>query len=123
MVPAQPLDGYDLPGPEKPDYAAHRVLCRHISAFGIKEGEPGAALRTSVGLGMKAAGGGIFVFLPAGAAHREGGHGGVWPVVGNSGDDGVAGTAVGAVYEGIPEAPVGRVKELAQAVGADEGVG
>ena len=62
------------------------------------------------------------VFGGARLAHRERRHGRQRPVVGHVPDDGEPGAAVGAVDERVPEPPVGRIGELAQAVRAGRGV-
>ena len=63
------------------------------------------------------------VFARAVGAHREAGHGGAGAVVGQRGDDGEARAAVGAVDEGVPVAPVGRVALFGGAFGAHGDVG
>src|SRR6185369_15380258 len=65
----------------------------------------------------------IMVFAQAVGAERETSHGRSGAVVGDAGDDAVAGTAVGAGYERVTEAPVGRIEQLLQAVGAEGGIG
>ncbi len=67
---------------------------------------------------MEAPVGGIAVLAGAVGAHGEAGHGGVRAVVGQPGDDGEPGPAVGAGDEGVPVAPVGRVRQFGEAVGA-----
>ncbi len=66
---------------------------------------------------------GIVVFSLAGGAHGEVGHGGEGAVVGDVFDDGVTRAAVGAVGERVAVAPVGRVEDFGQTVGADADVG
>jgi hypothetical protein len=61
----------------------------------------------------------VGVFGCAIGAHREDGHGGLGPVVGDVFDDGEARAAVGAVDEGVAVAAVGGVEEFAQTVGAN----
>ena len=67
---------------------------------------------------MKAAVEGIFVFFAAMRAHLEVLHGGVGAVIGDIGDNRKARAAVGAVGKRIAVAPVGRVEDLLEAVGA-----
>ena len=67
---------------------------------------------------MKTAVARIVILRLARGAHAKAGHRGVRPVVRNVADDGVARPAVGAVGEGIAIAPVGRIGEIAEAVGA-----
>ena len=66
---------------------------------------------------------GVLVFVAAPGAHREARHGGAGAVVGQAQDDAVARAAVGAVEEGVAEAPVRGIAELAQTVGAGRDVG
>ncbi len=70
-------------------------------------------------LGMEAAVERVLVFGGTVRAERETRHGGVGPVVGDVTDDGETRAAVGAVDERVAIAPIGRVEQLAQAVGAD----
>ena len=77
-----------------------------------------ATLPTGIGLGMKAAVGGVVILGLAGGAHVKARHRSLGSIVGNAAGDGVARAAVGAVEEGIPVTTVGRVKEFAHAVGA-----
>src|SRR5271156_6288241 len=76
---------------------------------------------------MEAPVGWIFVFRPAVATHEERGHGGGCAVIWYIADDGVARTAMGAIGEGIAEAPVRRVAKITPAsvagacVGRDQG--
>ncbi len=86
-------------------------------------GQPGAAVVAGDRLGVVAAVGRVGVLPGAGDAHREAGHGGGRPVVGQVQGDGEPGPAVGAGDERVPVAAVGRVGQLGQAVGADGGVG
>jgi hypothetical protein len=78
---------------------------------------------------MKAAVLGVFVFAAAIVAHREFGHGGQGPIVGNVEDDAVARAAVRAVGEGIFEAAVAGRASVGEAgiadadIGRDEGEG
>ena len=67
--------------------------------------------------------GGVVVLALAARTEREAGHGGVRPVVGGACDDGVAGTAVGAVDERIAVTPVVRLEKLVQAIRADITIG
>ena len=65
----------------------------------------------------------IVVLGRARVAHREVGHGGGEPVVGQAGDDGVPRTAVGACDERVAEPAIGRVAKFAQTVRTDRDVG
>ena len=89
----------------------------------IEQAQAGAAGRAANGLGVVAAVVGGLVLALAVGAHREPGHGGVGPVVGDVAHDGEARPAVGAVDERVPVTPVGGVEQLAQAVGAGGRVG
>ncbi len=85
--------------------------------------QPGSAVGAGDGLRVVAAVEWVVVLRGARRAHREAGHGGHRPVVGQVGDDGVARPAVGARDERMPVSAVGRVAHLAQAVLADRDVG
>ncbi len=73
---------------------------------------------TPIGCGVEAAVGRILVLAATGGAQRKPGHRRAGAVVGNVRDDGEARPAVGAVDERVAVAAVGRVEQLAQAVGA-----
>ena len=100
-------------------------LARSQPAASLIDGgrERRAAVGTGVGLGVKAAIGGIVVLGLAGGAHAERRHGSVGPVVGDIADDGVARAAVGAVGEGVAEAAVGGAGEVVEALGTGGHVG
>ncbi len=72
---------------------------------------------------MKAAVERIVVLSSTGRAQREVAHCGFVAVVGHILHDRKARPAVRAVGEGIGEAPIGRVKDLTQAIVAGGGVG
>ena len=74
-------------------------------------------------LGMEAPVERVLVLALTVGAERKSGHGRVGAVIRDAGDDTVARTAVRAGYEWIAEAPVVRVKQLPQAVGAEGGIG
>ena len=77
-----------------------------------------AAGGAGVRLGVEPAVTRVLVFSPAGVAHREPGHGGVGPVVGEGPDDREARSAVRAVRKGIAVAAIRRIIDLPKAVGA-----
>ena len=66
---------------------------------------------------------GVLVLGPAVGTEGKTGHGGVGPVVGQGVDQGVAGSALGAVGEGVAVPAVARGLHLGQAIRADEVVG
>jgi hypothetical protein len=68
---------------------------------------------------MEAAVSGIFVFGATGVTHGECHHGGKRPIIGDAGNYGIPGAAVGAVDEGIEIAPVVRVKKFPQTIRTD----
>jgi hypothetical protein len=71
---------------------------------------------------VEAAIGRIIIFGLAGGAHSEGGHGSAGAVVRDILDDGETWTAIGAIDEGIVEAPVARAHHFAEAVIANGNV-
>ena len=60
----------------------------------------------------------VGVLPPAFGTELERAHGGPGPVVGDIENDAIARPAVRAVGERVPVAPIMRVKELAEAIGA-----
>ena len=112
---------------DDPALGSSRAVARdrvtgQLGAAGIEQPQPGTAGGTAHRLGVEAAVGGVGVLGPAVRAQREAGHRGARPVVGHRGHDRVPRPAVRAVDERVPEPPVGRVVQLAQAVGAGGGV-
>ena len=103
---AQTLEGHNLTG-GKP-----------VDCFPDWLGERRAACRAGIRLCVETAVRGILVFLAAGVAERKHCHGRGRAIVGNVAHDGVARSAVGAVGERILVAPVSRVGEFPQAIGA-----
>src|SRR5580700_1687836 len=71
-----------------------------------------AACRAGVGLGVKPPVARIVVFVRTLRAHLENSHRGARTIVRQSFDDGEAGSAVGAVGEGITVAPIGGVEDF-----------
>ena len=124
VVAADPLDSQDCAGLEQfagPD--DRRILfaqdgIRMAPAAGAAARRPG---RRSAG--RESGGRRVVVFLPAVRAERKGSHGRVGPVVGDAGDDAVAGAAVGAGDEGVAEAPVCGIEQFPQAVVAEAASG
>ena len=104
---AQPLDGHDLA--RAPDGAA------------LPRSAPKAPARTpaqAFGCAWKRRLRGSSYSAWQAAHMRKAAMVVLGPVVGDVADDGVARPAVGAVGEGVAEAPVGRIGEIAQAIGA-----
>ena len=93
-----------------------------LVARGVDQPRARAAHRTRVRLGVEAAIARVLVLAPALRAHLERGHGRQGSVVGHTGHDREPGSAVGAVREGVPVAPVGGIEELGQAGVAGGGV-
>ena len=100
-----------------------RVRIHERAAAGPGQRHARAAVRAGVRLGVKTPVRRVVVLGPAGRAHREAGHCGVRPVVGDVAHDREAGAAVGAVGERVAKAPVGGVEQLGEAVGAGGAVG
>ncbi|CAN5655019.1 hypothetical protein BH20ACT2_BH20ACT2_15910 [soil metagenome] len=121
VVATEAFDGQDPPGAQRGHGGLQGGLTVPVLQAVVEavvEGEQpqlGAAVTAGVGLGVEAAVAGVVVLLLAPIAHHEAGHGGGGPVVGDGGDDGVPGTAVGAVGERVAEAAVRRVVDLCQA--------
>src|ERR1039458_10355613 len=81
-----------------------------------------SANRAGVGLGVEAAVERVIILGLTLRTHREGFHRGVRAVIGQRFDDAEARAAVGAVGERVPIAAVGRVEDLAQAIGTGRDV-
>src|ERR1039458_5649515 len=81
-----------------------------------------SADRAGVGLSVEAAVARVVVFGLTLRTHREGFHRGVRAVIGQRFDDAEARAAVGAIGERVPIAAVGRVEDLAQAIGTGRDV-
>ena len=75
-----------------------------------------SAFGTGIRLSMKAPIRGVVVFSLAGRTHPKMPHGGPGTVIGNVIDDGVARSAIGAIYKRIQIAPITGIEKLAQAV-------
>jgi len=103
---AEPLDGGDAAGREPCDDLRHRIFGGHRLSIGRQQGEPRTAFGAGIGLGMKAAVGGIVVFRLAAGAHAKGRHGGLGAVVGKTGNDRIARAAVGAVDKRVAVAAI-----------------
>ena len=123
VVAAETLDGDDRPGGNGP-------LCRGDDGIGSVDDRPLSVephLRPADGarrgLRVIPAVRRVVVFAMARRTHHELRHCRGGPVVRKVGDDGEAGTAVGAVRERIPIAPVGRVEHLDHAVVARGDIG
>ena len=111
-----------------PSRSSDRASASASSAYDVRR--PGATRRSvgpqsraADGLSVEAAVGRVGVLGRARRAHREAGHRGRRPVVGEPGGDRVARPAVGAGDERVPVAAVGRVAQVGQAVVADGHVG
>src|SRR5262245_37867786 len=74
------------------------------------------ALRTSIGLSVKAAIGRVMKFPRAVAAHFKGRHGGSLAIIGNVLDDGESRTTVGAVNKRIAISPIRWIEKLDETV-------
>ena len=122
VIPADALDGHDRPGAQQRRRLRDGVPAR-LRGAAAPQPRPRPAVRAGVRLGVEAPVGGVVVLAPARGAHREGGHRGQRPVVGDAAHDREARPAVRAVDERVAEAPVAGVEELGQAVVAGRGVG
>jgi len=119
LVPAQPLDGDDLACGEPANGLTHgQVLGRQKHAVRVQERQSGTTDRAGVGLRMKASISRIIVLTLALGTHAETAHRRRRPVVWDRADNGESRSAVRAVGERVPVAPIMRVKELAEAIGA-----
>ena len=118
MHPTKTLDSHDAAGFQGIARQLNGVSVQLISIL-VQIKYPRSAIAAAVRLGVVAAVFNIAVLLFTVGAHGKLTHGGLGPVVGDVLYDGETGAAVGAVYKGVAVTPVGRVKKLSQAVGAD----
>jgi hypothetical protein len=65
---------------------------------------------------MKAPVGGVIIFRLALPAHLKVLHGRLGPVIGDVIDNGISGTAIGAVYKGVAMPPISGIEHFIQAV-------
>ena len=82
----------------------------------VEKTDMGSAVVTGIGLGMKAPVGGLIILGLAGGAHCKMPHGRFGPIIGNIVNDGVTGSAVGAVDKRIVIAPVAGIQQFSQAI-------
>ncbi len=87
-------------------------------ALAVPQGQLRAAVRAAIRLGVKAAVEWIGVLFATYGAHGEIGHGCIGSVIGQAGDNAVAGSAIGAIGEGIKVPPVARRKDIFKAIRA-----
>ena len=129
MKTSQAFDGQDpsftqhLPHPADFYKTSVKIRRRLLQLVQRHQRESRPALGTSIGLRMKPAIRWIFVLGEALFAHREAGHGGQRPIVGNLASDGVTWAAIGAVGERITVPAIFWVAEVPQAVVAGRDVG
>ena len=108
--------------PESARAAAASASCdpdaKATGAVGAAQRRGRTARGTGVGLRVETTVAGVVVLGPACRAHREARHRRQGAVVRDPADDAEARPAVGAVGERVAVAPVGRVPQLPQAIGA-----
>ena len=120
VVPTDPFHGDDRSGSDCRKRGVERIRAVHIVGVGARlPGQLRAAHRARVGLGVKAAVGGVVVLGLTSRAHRKASHRRGGPVVRNTQHDRVARTAVGAVGEGVAMPAIAWVVDLREAVVAD----
>jgi len=124
MEASQPLDGHNGPPLEGLDSPKNRFPpFGHGDAVPVGQPRAWTAFPAGIGLGVKPAVGRVLVLFPAFPAHDEPGHGRLFPVVGNVPDDGVPGTAIGAIDVWIAVASIPGIQEFPEAVLTGAGVG
>ncbi len=119
---AEALDGQDGALPQARERAADRVRVRLAQAPRIEQRQRRTAVGAGVRLGVEAAMLHVVVLALARAAHREGGHAGVAPVVRQRTRDRVARAAVRAVDERIAPATIPGIEQFRETVRTDGGV-
>ena len=113
VIAAEALEGDDTAAAEQIGTGP-----QHFPGTGPGERHGGPAGRAGDGLRMEAAIPRVPVFCPARLAHREPGHGGVGPVVGDVRGDGETRPAVGAVGERVAVPAGAGIPDLGEAVPA-----
>ena len=111
VIAAEALEGDDTAAAEQIGTGRQR-----FPGTGPGERNGGPARRAGDGMRMEAAIPGIPVLGPARLAHREPGHGGVGPVVGDVRGDGETRPAVGAVGERVAVPAGAGIPDLGEAV-------
>ena len=125
VVAAEALHRHDPPVDEGPRGRPDRIagVADRRSAGRVQEPDPRPAVRAGDRLRVEPPVERVLVLAPAGGAHREAGHRRGRPVVGHVAGDREAGSAVGAVREGVEVASVRGILDLAQALRARGEVG
>ena len=114
---AEPFHGHNASFADRADGIGEcGASGREHPAARIDERQPGPARRTGVRLRVEPAIQRVVVFALAGLAHHEALHRRAGPVVRQRLDDGEARAAVRAVGEGILEAAIRGIEDLAQAI-------
>ena len=124
LEPTQPLDRYDPAGPHRFGGAGQGTVgLGQARAGGVHQPQRRPARRTGDRLGVEPPVGRVLVFGPALGTHREAGHRGPRPVVGQLPDDRPPRPAVGAVGERVAEPALAGRADLFPALGTGSQVG
>src|SRR5262245_35660806 len=119
MEAPEPLHCHDQTAFQRVDRPTHSLLAignRHATS--IPQLQARTAIRTSVGLCMKASIGRIFIFAATLLAHREMTHGGCRAVVRKTLDNREARTAVRTIGERVKIAAICRIERIVEAIRA-----
>jgi hypothetical protein len=126
VVAAQPLHRHHPAGAEHRSGAAQRIARAQPAGdrhpLLVPQRQPRAALRAGDRLRVEAAILRVHVLAQTGHAEREVGQGGGRPVVRQRAHHGEARAAAGAIEEGVAEAAVARIAQLAQTIVARRNV-
>ena len=112
----QALDGQNVARLQQANSLCYGILDCHCCPLVVEKLHHGPTNRAGIGLSVKPAVHGIIIFSLALGTHLKVSHGGFGPVIGDIIDDGVTGTAVGAVNKRVLITPVPRVQQFLQAV-------
>ena len=116
MITAKSLDRQNVALFQEFDRFTDRILCVNLVFEVVEKTNMGSAILTGIGLGMKAPIGGIIILGLACRAHFKMPHRSFGPIIRNIVNDGVTGSAVGAIDKRIAIAPVAGLQEFSQAI-------
>ena len=118
MITAQPFERADLSGAQGFCEIRQWFGRRDFVPRAIENAKPRPTCRAAGRLRVKAPVGRVVVLGTASRAHREAGHRCARPIVGRTGDDRQARTAIGAIQKRVAKAAIGGIEQLGQAVSA-----
>src|SRR5450631_4370237 len=122
MKSPQTFDGYDLPVLKRLNRLSNWIASRNIEPRPVPQFHLRTTVRAGIGLSVKAAIKRVVVLGLAARAHREHRHRCARAVVGDAAHNSEARSAICAIDEWVAIAAIRRIKQLAQAIGANRDV-